>query len=390
VIWEIALRVAGVRYDCSFYQADPVLYTKFRPNAEGWEVKEGENFVRMNSFGMRDRERTLTPAPGTLRIALLGDSLEVGMQVPLEKTMAQVLENKLNTGFKTTGHSVEVLNFAQEGATLAQEYLMLRDRVWAFQPQIVILFVDSVANSNRRLFPSDSPFYVFDGVHLILDPDNRPPMDSSPAAIRRHAVIANLMNHYRLLLLLRKATQDGVSQELERLGRMDGSSQRSDYNPIDTWFRPPTTPEEEKAWRVTEGLLKLNIADAGQHGAEFWLASSGEEIEDNPNADVRETYFRAHNYRGTYAEDRFDSFAAREGIACIRLEPGLLQYAEEKRVSVRGFFNTGPNTGHWNEDGNWAVASIVADRLLAGSNVIRSLRAVPISMYVPGHAHGGE
>jgi len=157
VIWEMALRVTGVRYDYSFYQADPVLYATYRPNAEGWEVKEGENFVRINSFGMRDRERTLTPPPGTSRIALLGDSFVVGMQVPLEKTMAQLLEQKLNDTFCGTGHPIEVLNFAQGGATLAQEYLILRDRVWAFRPQIVILFVDSVSTSSRQLFPSDTP-----------------------------------------------------------------------------------------------------------------------------------------------------------------------------------------------------------------------------------------
>jgi len=374
-ICELALRVAGVRYDYSFYQVDPVVYAKYRPNAEGWEVKEGENFVRMNSYGMRDRERTLTPAAGTCRIAFLGDSLEVGMQVPLEKTMAQVLERRLNGQVAKTGHPIEVLNFAQGGATLAQQYLILRDRVWAFEPQIVIWFVDSVATSSRKLWPSDAPFYVFNGERLVLDPQNQPPPYSSPAAIRRHTVLANLMNHYRLLLLVRAALQEGVSQELSEFGFTD---RRSQYNLMDGWFRQPASPEEEKAWQVSEELLRLSFQDVREHGAEFWLVSIGAEIEDNPNESERKAYFEEHHYSATYAEDRFDAFAAQEGIRHIRLEPGLLRYAEENAVSVRGFFNTAPNTGHLNELGNSAAANIIADHLLKDSNVLHALGGEPV------------
>jgi hypothetical protein len=374
-IWEMALRMVGVRYDYSFYQADPVLYAKYRPNAEGWEVKESENFVRMNSFGMRDRERTLTPAQGTTRIAVLGDSLEAGMQVPLEKTMAQLLEHILNDKFTGSRHSIEVLNFAQGGATIAQECLMLRDRVWAFQPQIVILFVGStsIPTATRQLSASDTPFYIFSGGRLIPDPKNQPPADSSSEAIRQHDAVSNLMNRYRLLLLVRKATQDGVDRERAKLSFMRRPTGQRQYNPMDTWFQPPATAEEQNAWYVAEGLLSLAIEDARHHGAEFWLASSGTEIEDNPNASQREAFFKEHNYGVTYAENRFGVFATTEGIPYIRLEPDLLQYAESNMTPVRGFFNTQPNRGHWNERGNSAVACIVADRLLKGSDVLRSL-----------------
>lgn len=32
---EVGLRLAGVRYEYSFYESDPVIYTTYRPNAEG-------------------------------------------------------------------------------------------------------------------------------------------------------------------------------------------------------------------------------------------------------------------------------------------------------------------------------------------------------------------
>ena len=109
---EVGLRLAGAKYECSFYESDPVLYTAFRPNAEGWEIKEGENFVHINAYGMRDRERSLIAAPGTTRIAVLGDSMVAAQQVPLDNTMSQLLETKLNAELGTPDHPIEVLNFA--------------------------------------------------------------------------------------------------------------------------------------------------------------------------------------------------------------------------------------------------------------------------------------
>src|SRR4026209_856688 len=132
---EVGLRLAGVRYEYSFYKSDPVIYTTYRPNAEGWEVKEGENRVRINSLGMRDREQSVTSSPGTIRIALLGDTPLAATQVPIEKTMAQVLERTLNRTLGQSGQSFEVLNFAQGGSTLAQQYLMLRPPDGGSNPQ---------------------------------------------------------------------------------------------------------------------------------------------------------------------------------------------------------------------------------------------------------------
>src|SRR4030095_3653913 len=118
---EVGMRLAGVRYEYSFYASDP--------------------------------EGSVAPAPGTVRIALLGDSLVAATQVPLEKTMAQVLERTLNHTLGQGGHSFEVLNFAQGGSRLAQQYLMLRNRVGDFQPQIVMMFVSpiSVPTCSRKL-----------------------------------------------------------------------------------------------------------------------------------------------------------------------------------------------------------------------------------------------
>src|SRR3979490_2421452 len=73
VVAEIALRVAGYSYP-EFYQADNLRGYALPPNMQGWYRKEGEAFVKINSDGLRDVEHSKTKPPGTIRIAVIGDS----------------------------------------------------------------------------------------------------------------------------------------------------------------------------------------------------------------------------------------------------------------------------------------------------------------------------
>jgi hypothetical protein len=111
--------------------------------------------VAYNSFGMRDRERSLAPPPGGLRIALLGDSQVEAKEVPLDSTFGQRLERRLQTLHPTC--PVEVLNFGVSGygtvATLAR-YHALGSR---FSPDLVVYaFMDNDLADNvgkdRQLF----------------------------------------------------------------------------------------------------------------------------------------------------------------------------------------------------------------------------------------------
>ncbi len=54
---EGVLRVAREHFDASLYQQEASRGYALRPGAEGWNVTEGETYVRINSDGMRDRER---------------------------------------------------------------------------------------------------------------------------------------------------------------------------------------------------------------------------------------------------------------------------------------------------------------------------------------------
>jgi hypothetical protein len=387
LLFEFGLRVTGAKYESSFYESDPVLYMALRPKAEGWEVKEGENFVKINSMGMRDREHSLTPAPGTIRIALLGDSMIAGEQVPLDKTMARTLEAKLQNELGSAEHPIEVLNFAVGGYTLSQEFLLLQNRVWDLHPDIVMLFLSpsSVPSCSRRLYPMNIPFFLLNDGKIVPDPKNHAPEASSPEALKWHALFGNVMNHVRILQLIRKATQDGVPQEIAKLR---GTKRGRNNNILNMWLRPPASPEQENAWQVADGLLGLMSEDAINHKAEFWLSVIGPEIEDNPNPEDKAKFLKAQGLASfDYSEKRLQSIAELRGIQFISLESELSEYTERNHQSIRGFFNTRPNYGHWNENGNSVAASIVASKLVRSHN--RSTVSNRSMQNAGMHAQGG-
>ena len=89
----------------------------------------------INKAGFRGADFPAQKIPGTLRIAILGDSVAYGYSVPLEQTFARLLEKQLNAD----GHNVEVLNFAVNGYSTIAELELYKTRVREYKPDIVLL-----------------------------------------------------------------------------------------------------------------------------------------------------------------------------------------------------------------------------------------------------------
>ena len=69
---------------------------------------------------------------------MLGDSFIEAFQVPFEKTVGEVLGRELST---LRGTPVEVLNFGVGGYGTTQELLTLKQQVWKYSPDLVVLAV---------------------------------------------------------------------------------------------------------------------------------------------------------------------------------------------------------------------------------------------------------
>ncbi len=113
---------------------------ELRPNAS--VVFNGQQLTT-NSWGMRDRERTLEKPPGVYRIAVLGPSHVMGSGVDDAHTFSRLLEMHMNASDALSGgRKVEVLNFGVAAYALTQQLGILEGRVLRFQPDVV-LFTDS-------------------------------------------------------------------------------------------------------------------------------------------------------------------------------------------------------------------------------------------------------
>ncbi|MFN2415830.1 MAG: SGNH/GDSL hydrolase family protein, partial [Pyrinomonadaceae bacterium] len=172
VVFEVFLRAAGYSYQ-TFYRPDDALGYALEPGAEGWHKKEGRSYVRVNSDGLRDREYARRKPPNTLRIAVLGDSYAEALQVSEEDGFTSVVERRLGECPALGGRAVEVINFGVSGYSTAQELLTLRRKVWAYEPDVVLLMVttNNDVTDNVRAFKEadDIPYMTLSGDGLALD-----------------------------------------------------------------------------------------------------------------------------------------------------------------------------------------------------------------------------
>lgn len=156
VCWQLIalMTVEGVLFwaglgEEDIYQLDPEIGFKHFPNKRVTWRSEGYSQSWFNADGLRDPGVTIAKPAGVYRIALLGDSMVEGLQVPVEYTFGKLVQKELNA----KGHpEVEVVNFANSGYSTAQEYLELKQKVLKYKPDLVLL-----GYMNRDMFENWSP-----------------------------------------------------------------------------------------------------------------------------------------------------------------------------------------------------------------------------------------
>ncbi len=131
------------------YKLDRVIGFKHFPDKRVTWRSEGYSQSYFDSDGMREPGLTIAKPAGVYRVALLGDSMVEGLQVPIDQTFGKLIEPKLS---KDTGRNVQVINFANSGYSTVQEYLQLKDKVFKYKPDLVVL-----GYMSRDMFENWSP-----------------------------------------------------------------------------------------------------------------------------------------------------------------------------------------------------------------------------------------
>jgi len=370
ILLEVALRVARVPFEPQLYTADRGRGWTLRPGASGVVAVETKQYVRINSHGFRDRERTYDKPANTVRIAVLGNSWTEALQVPLDKTYTSVLEHKLTDNPCFGGKRVEVLNFGVAGYSTAQELLTLQQEVWKYHPDVVIVafypardIANNVRELNNVINPEQSPYFVYQGDKLVLDDSFRalPPLQERQ--IRLQNLNYQLNQHVRVFQAI---------TALQRFGKvraaMAAVKERAEKSGVDnleyTIYAPPLQPSMQTAWSVTEGLLLAMRDEVKARGAEFRIVTLAARPQVIPDPAKRLEFMRKLGVADlSYADNRIREFGAREGIPVTNLAPALSEYAEANHAYLNGFHSANLGAGHWNETGHRLAAEVIATDL---------------------------
>jgi len=309
-----------------------------------------------------------------------------GLNVPLEKTFTSFLQESLTSCLGRIGRKAETVNFGVSGYGTAQELLTFRYHATKYKPAVVLLAFyteNDVYNNTRALNPSTardrSPYFVFDNDQLVPDA-SFPVFEAVPPQSRRRLLQDFAVSHSRVAQLLfqtwmnvrpyvvaeNPSVEVEVSRELEDLG-----------NEI---YRPPTAPETNEAWRVTEALLLTFSQEVRVYGAEPWILTLSNTSQVNPDPAERRKYQEQAGLDSLFYPDfRVREFAVKHGIPVITLAPALADYSAAHKVYLNGGYNTRSpvGTGHWNEVGNRVAAEMVGDQLCSGSQAMSALPRRP-------------
>lgn len=388
---EIGLRVYGFSYP-EFYIVDARRGYALRPGVEGWYRKEGEAYVRINSHGMRDRELSKTKSPNTLRIAVLGDSYAEALQVPFEKSFCAVLERKLRECPGSAGGEIEVLNFGVSGYGTVQELITLREYVWQYSPDIVLLAVttnNDISDNVRELKGVDQIPYCFvlrDGT-LVEDQSfqnlksfklRQSFIGSLGRWFRDHLRVVQgidlAIRNYKTGRAVRQTAPAPPPAATNQNGSATPGSAQSPQTRIATdvgidnqVYREPANQVWNDAWRTTEGLIKIMNDEARSHGAQFLVVTLSNGIQVTPNPQTRIAFLRTIGATDIfYPDNRIREFCQRERIPVVTLAPDLQKYAEANNAFLHGFGDNIGN-GHWNVLGNQVAGELAASQMCAMS-----------------------
>lgn len=113
---------------------DNLVVYELRPGTRGEFMGQP---LSINSFGMRDRERTLKKTPGMFRVVTLGDSHTFGWGVRQEEAYPAVLEELLKS--KDQGRQFEVMNLGVPGYNAVQEVHAFSLKAKELSPDLVII-----------------------------------------------------------------------------------------------------------------------------------------------------------------------------------------------------------------------------------------------------------
>jgi hypothetical protein len=330
----------------SWSEPDPIIGFRHTPGLQYWNFAENDHPItgRINSFGWRDRERSLEKPAGTYRVAFLGDSFVIAIQVETDSTFVALAEDELTARL---GTPVEVMNFGRSGATQTEELLVLRSDVAAFSPDLVaVLFnpENDIGDVARNTTGPLRPFYE-------LTPDGELRLDttfSGSRAYRVRAAINGLKQRSALASLLTERYNLFV-----RARRMRGRAVPQGALPRHlTLCTSRPDPAYSKNYRLNKVLIAEMASYCRQRGARFLLVCGDTVYEPR---EIERLAAADPTFDPGFFEADLAELADSLGVDYLGLQTPFMEHANAGGGSL--------HWGHYNYAGHRVVARALSDKL---------------------------
>jgi hypothetical protein len=142
-------------------------------------------------------------------------------------------------------------------------------------------------------------------------------------------------------------------------------------------YLPPTTPDWQEAWRVTEGVLRLIRDECRRKRTPFAAVTLTNGIQVYPVREEKLKFLRRISAKDLYyPERRLAEFGKREGIPVLNLAAAMAEQAEERHVFFHAHHDS-LGIGHWNQEGHRVAGELIAS-WLAGELADRSTTEEPV------------
>jgi len=298
------------------------------PHALGSDDRGGPDAgnIVLNSHGFRGPDADAVKAPGTVRLAVLGDSFVFGGGVDEDHLFTAEMQRLLSTRAPAR---YEVLNAGMDGYSTDQEWLVYREEVRPLRPDVVVL----VACDND---------FEANTLDLVYRRYYKPYFTSEDGQLRlRNVPVPQLDLVQRTKLWLGEHSRAWSSLQSRR-------SARAGVRRVLGWFQVAQARHSgEDPLALTLQLVEALASDVATDGAEFVVMSTGHRGEDPAPLRVLKNRLRAR------------------GIPWMGLQGPL----GEARLREPAKHWDWPDNSHWNVDSHRLVARLLLD-LLAREGIL--------------------
>ena len=367
LIIEIFLRLAKIDYPI-FQEHDYVVGFSLRPNVSGIWSREGNAFVKINSDGLRDMEHNILKSENTLRIAVLGDSFAEARTVNVENTFWYLMQKKLKN-CENINKNIEVINFGVTEYGTGQQFLVLKNKVWKYDPDLILLafYSGNDIHDNSKKFSRKKyrPFFSLKDNQLVLDNSFR---ETKPYLILSSfygKFFLKLSDYSRIAQLFREIYVKNYVKEQQQI--KENKKKENEQLKNDLYTHGAFNPKSEEwvnAWNVTEKIIIEINKEVTKKNKKFILATISASFQVHPEKTYRDNFQKKHFIKDIfYPEKRLVKLGKENNFEVISLAEDVQKYAIKSKKFFYGFKNTILGDGHMNEDGHYISSELLSNAI---------------------------